>query len=506
MLKLAEIFQSNMVLQRDKKVVLWGTAEPEADITVSVQNHTGTAHAGADGGWMVKLPPLHPSEQETVTVSDGKETLELVNIAVGEVWIAGGQSNMEFHMRYEKHLSEIRTKCANPRIRFFDVPEVAYEGQKEDFDYSRMGFWRTASEEDIEYFSAVGYYFGRELEKSLDVPVGIVGCNWGGTHAASWMKEETVRQAGAEWLEESEEFFAKESWDEYLKRSRKNPMFDRGNPFEEPFSEFVMPKSRTPEELAAFFAEQKLEPPALDGDIWVQNLPGSLYEHMVKTIAPYTVRGVLWYQGESDDVPGRQKYYRAMLTGLIQDWRELWQEDIPFLIVQLPGFGQWLDTACIDYDTIREAQKLVTESVADTWLCSISDAGEENDIHPKDKQVVGERLALLAKGHIYGQELLCDPPIADGIQAQEGSIRIHFKNAGGGLQMEGNRLPELHIECQGKTISVKTDIEGDCLVLYPDGEVRGTVSISYAKGGWYSVSLYNKAGIPAVPFLYTVVL
>ena len=157
MLKAADIFQSNMVLQRDKPLPVWGTAQPGTAVSISIQGQHAECVADSEGNWQATLPPLHNSEDETLAISANAEQLQMHHIAVGEVWIAGGQSNMEFYMRYEKHLNAVKPECANPHIRFYDVPELAFEGQKEQFDYSRMGIWRTASPEDIEYFSAVGY-------------------------------------------------------------------------------------------------------------------------------------------------------------------------------------------------------------------------------------------------------------------------------------------------------------------------------------------------------------
>ena len=158
-MKAAEIFQSGMVLQREKPVIIWGIADAGDEITVSIQGKKGSGTADEQGKWKVELPALKASENERMVVASKCEVISYTDVAIGEVWIAGGQSNMEFYMRYEKHLKEEKAICKNRRIRFYDVPEIAFEGQKEAFDYSRMGIWRTADVEDIEYFSAVGYYF-----------------------------------------------------------------------------------------------------------------------------------------------------------------------------------------------------------------------------------------------------------------------------------------------------------------------------------------------------------
>lgn len=504
MIKLAEIFQSGMVLQREKELSVWGRADPGAEISLCIQGQTGSACADGAGQWLVKVPPLHASESETLTVSCGADRLQLEDVAVGEVWIAGGQSNMEFHMRYEAHLAQVKPGCANPRIRFYDQPETAYPGQKEQFDYSRMGLWRKAGPEQIEYFSAAGYYFARDLEQALDVPVGIVGCNWGGTVCAAWMDPATVRKAGPVWMEEYDAFCAKTDLDGYFAKQKDNFMNDRGNPFAYPFSEFVMPKTRTVEDLARFFAPLGSSAPVRPDELLVQNLPGALYENMVKKVAPFPARGVLWYQGESDDKPGRQGLYQAMLTGMIGDWRKLWGEALPFLIVQLPGFEHWLDNQCLDYAAIREGQRQVTKTVPNTWLCSISDAGEQWDIHPKNKQVVGQRLALLAERHCYGLPVLADAPEALSLNVEGNRIEIPFANAGRGLVCRGETVAALSVRADGEEVPFRAQTAQDRLVLTVGTPLRGKVQVRHAQGSWYQVNLYNEAGVPALPFLLTV--
>ena len=238
-------------------------------------------------------------------------------------------------------------------------------------------------------------------------------------------------------------------------------------------------------------------------------IPGSLYEHMLKTIAPYGIRGFLWYQGESDDEPGKQSLYRDMLAALIGDWRALWKDaELPFLFVQLPGWENWLldGPGNRDYMTIRSCQEMAAKTVSNAYLCSISDAGERMDIHPKDKKVVGERLALLARGHVYGESLLCDAPTAESIRRDGSRIEIMFQNAEGGLKVRGDAVEALHVypvEMCGadrrEEIPVDADVEGEKLViLLPEG--TGKVSVEFARTRWYLVNLYNQADIPAIPF------
>ena len=506
MLQLARIFQTGMVLQRDKQVPVWGMAEPGAQVTVSIQNQKAEATADGEGRWMARLNPLEASESEQMQVASGTEEVSLSDIAVGEVWVAGGQSNMEFPMRYEKHLSQIKEGCRNGRIRFYDVPEVAFDGQMDCFDYSQVGIWRKADPESIEYFSAVGYYFERELEKDLHVPVAIIGCNWGGSVSPSWMNPETVKRVGTEWMDEYEAFASKIDWEDYWQRQRTGIQNDRGDVFN-PFYECVLPRTPSREEMDSFFqsmAKAGNLPDMREGEMEAFHIPGALYEHMVKEIAPFGIRGFLWYQGESDDEKQRAHLYQPMLTGLIADWRALWEDDrLPFLIVQLPGFRSWLESVNHDYGLIRKAQEQVAGQVPETRLCSIGDVGEEFDIHPKNKLPVGERLALLARGHVYGEDILCDAPVAYAAQKEGNKIKIRFRNAKGGLSLEGDTVNALKVRSQGSFLDYKERIDGDTLILELEEEAPSGTAVELAKGDFYLVNLYNKAHIPAVPFSIT---
>ena len=521
MLQVAEIFQSGMILQREKAVAVWGTAEPGAQVTVEIQGRSAQAKADESGAWSVSVPALAASASETMTVKAGDEALMYEDVAVGEVWLAGGQSNMEFAMRYEKHKAEALENCEDARVRFYDVPEVCYDGQREEFDYSRMAVWRKATKEDLDYFSAVGYYFQKELERDLDVPVGIVGCNWGGTTASVWMSRETLERVGEPWIRWFEQKCEGRDMEEYWAGQRGNPMNDKGNPFDQ-FSEMVLPRTLSDEEVWQLFSKMLADLPEgvdfeeiMANSLDAKTFPGCLYEHMLKTIAPYGVRGILWYQGESDDdVPGMNVLYKDMLTGLIGDWRALWGEELPFLFVQLPGYERWLhNTKKNHYPIIRKCQEDVAKTVAGAHLCSIADVGEEFDIHPKDKQTVGERLSLLARHYVYGEEVLCDAPVAKSATREGGQITITFENAGAGLHIKGEQLSAMRVIPEEAMLSVGEDemdgVEGlaftaeadkDKLVLTLEEETDKKVKVAFARTSWYLVNLYNEAGIPAIPF------
>lgn len=500
MLKPAAIFQNGMLLQREKPVAVWGKAAPDAHIRVSIQGKTASATADEGGSWMAELPPLQASARESLAISDGCETIVLDDVAVGEVWIAGGQSNMEFWMRYEKHREEAVKDCENPLVRFYDVPKLCYAGQEDCFDYSRMGLWRKATPEDLEYFSAVGYYFEKEIAQTQGVPVGIIGCNWGGTTSSVWMPRETVARVGKVWIDDYEKAISGLDMDEYWEKQRGSLWNDTGNPFANPFQEGVLPRTILPEEMPAFFAQLDAQGGSYDQSLRPQSVPGCLYERMLLTVAPYAVRGVLWYQGESDDECGHADLYDRMLTALIGEWRRTFRApELPFLVVQLPGFYQWMFIPPgNNYMAIRKCQQHVAETVPNVWLASISDAGEELDIHPKDKRVVGHRLALLARKHIYGEALAADAPQAVWAQRGEQEITVTFDHAEQ-LSIRGDCLNGMRLLSGERELPFTASIQGNRLTLHLS-ELPDELCIQYAQTQWYRVNLYNEADVPALPF------
>ena len=505
MLKTAKIFQNGMTLQRGKEVCVWGQSDSRTTVNVEIQGQRGSSVAGEDGVWSVMIPALQASEGEVMRIFTETEQLQYEDVAIGEVWVAGGQSNMEFWMRYEKYKEEAMKELPKNRLRFYDVSEISYDGQIEEFDYSRQAICRKATNEDLEYFSAVGYYFQKELELALDVPVAIIGCNWGGTVACAWMNPETVKKVGPAWMEEYENQVAKLDMEEYWKKQHGNPMNDRGNMFADPFTEFVLPKTRSEEEVQAFFTQfaNSMDLQEYLSIMMPQSIPGSLYEHMVKTIAPYGISGFLWYQGESDDeTPGMNVFYKDMLSGLISDWRTLWGDDtLPFMVVQLPGFEKWMDNdRKNEYPIIRQCQQDTADTVANVHLCSISDAGEQIDIHPKNKKVVGERMALLARKYAYGEDILADAPRMESVARKKNIVTITWNNAGDGIVVKGDKVEGLHVFAGEEEKAYSFTVEGNKLVLQMEQVEDEPLQVKFARTSWYQVNLYNSVGIPAIPF------
>lgn len=503
MLQTAMIFNNKMVLQREKEIPVWGQAEPGRKVSVSFDGQTVTGKADEEGNWSVRLSAHEAGTGYELTITDGAETVRLQDVCVGEVWLAGGQSNMEYLLGFEKHIDEVLETEKNPLIRFFDYPEVSYEGQLQDFEYKHEGFWRGCTREDLPYFSAVGYYFAKNLQEKLQVPVGIVGCNWGGTPACAWL--DPKRLAGTEgeiWIRDYEEAVKGLDVEAYKAAFRNNPMNDRTNQLHDPFGIKVMKIGLTREEQLAMAGMSGDEPaymPVIGP--YYERRPGGLYETMLKKLVPFALRGVIWYQGESDgDV--HAEAYECVFEQLICNWRELWKEELPFLFVQLAPFREWLACTGKDYSIVRACQERVSKKVPQTWMASASDAGMEWDIHPKDKKLVGERLALLARGHVYGEKLLCDAPEAVKAARDGDAVIVSFA-CGKGLRIEGEQLQAMLVKtADGKLQeAVRAEVKEDQLILYGCG---AAAELLFAAGDYYEVNLYNEQHIPAKPFILTV--
>lgn len=539
MLRTAMLFQDGCVLQRGKPCAVFGTARPGAAVTVTVQGKTATAEAAADGNWKAVLPPLAASRCETLTVTCEGETLVYKSVAVGEVWLLGGQSNMEFHMRYDEALPEEEKGASHDRIRFFDVPEISYEGQERDFDYSRFGVWRTVNPTDLEYFSAVGYYFAKQLEQTLQVPVGLVGINWGGTPSCAWMSSAEVLQNGPAWLEDYErelkethlglagDYVLHPEWNAltpeeqrenpvrraaYALRYRKDPANNRGDLFGDAAADELLYGMCREKQLELLKLLERQAPPAEDAVLvgpLHQNRPGGLYETMLRKAAPYTARGVLWYQGESDSF--HPELHAKMLSGVISSWRSLWRDTLPFYLVQLAPFEAWLQCVGDAFPLLREQEKTVAETVERVYLVCTADVGMRYDIHPKQKKPVGERLAFRALAEEYERQGQPRSPEYDGIVwEKEACAVLRFRYADGGLYAEGNPGREFELIRDGKRMPLEESgavvkVDGNTVQIRfpatnPGSTEAPAQTLLYGQKPYFVGNLFSAAGLPVFPF------
>lgn len=482
--RLPGIFADNMVLQREMPVPIWGWASPDEKVTVQFAGQEATATANASGKWRVTLPALKASKEPAqLTVSGAANTRVFQNVLVGEVWIASGQSNMQWNVANSNNASQEIPDADNyPQIRLCSVERVVAPKPLEDTTVT----WAVCSRETIPYFSAVAYFFGKDLSRNLDVPIGLIHASWGGTPAQAWVSIPALEK-----LPFMEGMF--KYWQEQLAQFD----YEKANAeFEKKLAEW-----KKQSEIARSEGKNPGPKPTLDTPDQSPHQPGVLFNGMIAPICPYAIRGAIWYQGESD--AGRWFQYRDLMTTLIYDWREKWNEgDFPFLYVQLANYMAEQTQPCQEDATwplLRESQWL-TLSVAKTGMATAIDVGEANDIHPRDKQTVGNRLALVARAITYGQDVVYSGPSFKAMKVSGNEVIISYDHIGGGLKVKGDPLRGFALAGEdGLWYWAQARLEGDTVVLSAD-EVDQPISACYAWANNPIGNLYNAEGLPALPF------
>jgi sialate O-acetylesterase len=476
--KLPKIFSNHMVLQCDTPANLWGWAEAGEEVTAALAGKSKTTKAGADGKWRVQLDKLAAGGPHTLTVK-GKNTLTVNDVLVGEVWLASGQSNMAMTVSGSRNASEERATAKHPNIRMFTVARNPAREPRSDCG----GSWVVCSPETVGAFSATAYFFGRDLHMKLAVPVGLINSSVGGTPIEAWTSLE-----GQKSKTELNELLA--SWDQRAAR------YDPAKAKE------VYEKQLAAWKVAAqkARAERKPVPRAPRRPVDPRDEshhPAVLYNGMIAPLIPYTLRGAIWYQGESNANSDKSgKLYALQLPLLVHDWRTRWgQGDFPFAWVQLPNY----QTGAQGWPLVREAM-LQTLSVPKTGMAIAIDVGEAKDIHPKNKQEVGRRLALWARAKVYGETIPWSGPLPAGHKVQNGTVELSFKHTDGGLVAKGGELSGFTIAgADKKWRPAVARIQGD-KVLVSSPDVKNPVAVRYDWANNPDGNLYNKAGLPSSPF------
>ena len=336
-LKTGILFQDGCVLQRQKEIAVWGEGPEGEEVTVALAGSRAVCRV-ENGSWRCTLPPMEAAEGLCMEITCQKETLSIRDVSVGEVWIAGGQSNMEFFLCYDAQWEDMQ--CAahenkNPRIHMFNVPRLAFPGH--DKDVSECGYWFEEEDDAWPYFSAPGYSFARSLQPVLGVPVGIIGCNWGGTSASTWLEESWLKEAPLDvYLKEYEASVAGKDLEELKAASVKAFALEDSMEHRREWAGVM---------YGIGLEEQKewmKRPAGPENPMGPYNVgrPGGLYHQMLEKIIPFSARGVLWYQGESDE--GHAEIYDRLFTAMIRCWRKSFGQELPFLYVQLAPYGWWL--------------------------------------------------------------------------------------------------------------------------------------------------------------------
>jgi sialate O-acetylesterase len=509
-LTLPAVFQDNMILQRQKPIRVWGTGPSRGLVRVVLNGEEASCLAGEDGAWELRLPPMEASFGGSLALfCDGEAACVFKDVAVGEVWIAGGQSNMEFALCYEYRRREVFRRPPDPLLRYFEVPKRSWEGQREGDpftggDFATQGIWFGFSQKTAPLFSAVAYYFAFRLREKLgpNVPVGIISCNWSGSPAFAWIGEDDLRSDG-----ELARF-----WIEYNQRIK-----NQGPGVYEGAYEKSQAEGRSPLMRFAFDLYMRGRIPIRMGDVLKKVDPGffelqlegsrdpwrpcGLYSTMVSAVAGYTCRGVIWYQGEGDDV--RPEYYARLFALVVRCWRRTWDDELPFVFAQLSAFERDHFQRGDSFPELRRQQEFAADTIPHTWMVCTMDLGERYNIHPGNKGPVGERFAAAALARVYGFDVPWKSPRARGLDhAADGCLRIRFDGCDGGLLIRGSRIRGLRLFARGVEVRrFEAHAEGNALVIRPGGIGDAPVDeIRYATDPYSKVNLFNGAGFPAPPF------
>lgn len=509
MLQAAAIFSDNMVLQRNKKIRVFGTADSGSRITVSLLNQTQETWC-RNGKWMVYLPELEPAEGAEMKISDGRETVCFTNIAVGEVWLAGGQSNMELELQNADGGADIlenglKDNNILSKIRFYYTPKIAYEGEML-YAEERKSHWELFDETNAARWSAVGFFFAKELaekfhDRKEDVTIGIIGCNWGGTSASAWMSREALleQEATRSYVDEYEN-------SQWVRKSRQEQIQD--------YEDYLVYHADWEKRAAEIYKEDPMMPfdkvqeivgPCkYPGPMNCANFtrPGGLYESMLKRIIPYTLRGFIYYQGESDE--HKPESYYSLFTRMIRQWREDFEDEtLPFLLVQLPMHRYQHDPDTRSWCIIREAQMKAYHEVKNTGIAVIIDCGQFHEIHPKNKKPVGHRLALQALWqtyHLLSEEEAFGPVYQDFLY-RNGGMEISFRYARNGFSVKGELSGFEIAGADEKFYPAKAVVLSDRnTVFLCSEEVKQPVMARYLWTNYGEVTLFGANGLPAAPF------
>ena len=469
--RLPAVLNANMVLQRDMQVPIWGWGDAGERITVSFAGQSKSATVGKNGKWMLKLDKLKANAKPSNLTVKGNNEIKLGNILVGEVWICSGQSNMEWKVAQCANAKEEIAMANHSAIRLFDVPGHTVHPLPQD---KGKGEWKVCSPSTISSFSATGYYFGRRIHKELDVPVGLVGSNWGGTRIEPWTTLDGFQS--------------------------------------------VPELSEQAKSVAAYTADKKVGGAS----------PSAIYNSMVHPLTPYAMRGAIWYQGESNGGEGITYYQKK--HALVKGWRKAFQNpDLGFYWVQLCNFRKANVVKIKDpkkeesrpeggdgWAKIREAQTqaLDLKHTGMAVIIDLADANNPNDIHPKNKQDVGGRLAQWALHQTYDKKnMVPSGPLYSGHKIKGNQVHLSFKNVGKGLIV--GKKEKLETTKQIKNGSLKHfSIAGadkkwhwaeakivDNQVVLSSKEVKTPVAARYAfTMNPADANLYNKEGLPASPF------
>lgn len=491
-LRLAPVFGDHMVLSRDQNIRVFGEAESGRTVTVSIHNSHASCTA-AGNRFMAVLPPMAHGGPYAMKVSDGDTAIAFSDILVGDVYLAGGQSNMEMRLKDIQDGLRYTADADYPAIRYCNYPVQPFLNEK-TLAWERKTAWRAVQPGRCGDISAVAFHFAVHLHDDLSIPVGIIGCNLGGTSIVSWLTEDALcaTSGGQAYLDAYLERIKGQTDEDYQRALRAQ---QRANALWSRKADAI--KAENPSAKWDDFI-QKLGPcpwPPPEGQKSAYR-PCGLVNTMLRRIAPYTLTGILYYQGESD--ARHPHLYRAFLMSLIASWRDLFQSpSLPFLNVQLPMFVQREEPVPNSWAVIRQAQEQVFHDMRNTGLAVMIDGGEADDIHPRDKKTVGQRLYQQAKRVIYHLDG-AESPRATAVRPCEGAVDVSVSQPL--LAVAQPRLFEL---AGGDGVFRPAEaIIQDRSIRVTSRQVERPVSVRYAWVNYAQVNVFGANGLPLAPFSF----
>lgn len=487
---LPKIFSSNMVMQRGRPLPVWGTAAPGEKITVELAGQSASATADAQGRWQLRLPAQEAGGPAAMVVSGATATVRCENILFGDVWVCSGQSNMEWRTKNSHNAAEALPAALQPQIRLFDVTNNKAVAPLPLTEFEKSPRWLECTPESVAEFSAVGYFFGAELQRELGVPIGLISSSWGGTRIEPWTPECGFADIA-------------ELTDIRQKVALANPA---SAPYQARLRQYLADTELWLTEARQALAAEK---PILTKPDYPQELvpltgnrePTTLFNAMIAPMVPYAICGAIWYQGESNRHDGPLYFYKKQ--ALIGGWRQLWgQGDFPFYWVQLAPYNYG---ASQPYVLPRmQVTQTSCEAIANTGQVVINDVGNIKDIHPRDKVTVGKRLATLALKKHYDRDVaVWSGPVCVAMTVADGKARLRFEHVGSGLVARDDK-PLSHFElCGAKGIFVPAEaaIVGAAELEVSAAGVDAVHALRFAWEQLAEPNLMNREGWPAGPFV-----
>ena len=478
------LFTNEMVLQRETKVPVWGKGVPGEVISVQIDKKKYTTTVDKKGKWMLEISALPVGGPYTMEISSKNKVITLKDILSGDVWICSGQSNMAWLVAKSKDAKKEIAAANYPDIRLFTVKHIVSIKPLDTV----QGRWTKCTPATVGHFSAVGYFFGRDLYKSLkNVPIGLIHTSWSGTPAEAWTPHD---------------YLDADPMLKHILIGHKRLLKAFPKNLEKYKKELADYKKKLAEsKKSKTKPEKRIRPPRYPYHANHPFIPSGLYNAMINPLIPYSIKGVIWYQGESNSK--RAYEYRSLLPALINSWRKTWnQGDFPFLIVELANFRKaQANPVNSTWAELREAQNMTAAKLPACGIASAIDVGEAGTPHPRNKQDVGKRLQLAALKIAYGKDIVFSGPTYKSSEIKGDKIIIKMDNIGGGLVAKGGELKRFAIAGKDKKfVWAKAVIDGSTIIV-SSPEVKNPLAVRYAwSDNPEGCNLYNKEGLPAIPF------